>query len=100
MERAIRWRDFSVLKRVSSSCEGMRMPGISQFHGVSIYMYFLEHAPPYFHAMHGDDETVITIAPPGLFLGPLPGNALKRVLTWATLNQAALLANWQLAQSG
>jgi hypothetical protein len=76
------------------------MPKISQFHGVSIYMYFMDHAPPHFHAMHGDNEALIAIVPPTLLQGSLPRKALKNVLEWATLNQAALVANWQLAQAG
>ena len=76
------------------------MPKISQFHGVAILLYFQDHAPPHFHAMHGDDEAVITIAPPGVYAGALPGKSLKRVLTWTGLNQTALLANWQLGQLG
>jgi Domain of unknown function (DUF4160) len=76
------------------------MPSISQFYGVSIYMYFMDHTPPHFHAMHGDDEALLTIAPPGLYQGELPKKALKRVLEWATLNQVDLAANWQLAQAG
>jgi hypothetical protein len=76
------------------------MPRISQFHGVSIYMYYFDHTPPHFHAMHGDDEAVITINPPALHQGTLPGSALRRVLQWVSLHQAALLDNWQLAQAG
>ena len=76
------------------------MPRISYFHGVSIYMYFMDHAPPHFHAMHGDDEALITIVGPALLQGALPAKALKRVLQWANANQVALVANWQLAQAG
>lgn len=76
------------------------MPRISQFHGVSIYMYFQDHAPPHFHAMQGDDEALITITPPSLYRGTIPPSSLKRVVAWAALNQAALLVDWQLAQSG
>jgi hypothetical protein len=76
------------------------MPRISHFHGVSIYMYFHDHAPPHFHAMHGDHEALIAITPPGLHQGTLPRAALKRVLAWAALHQAALLTDWQLAQNG
>jgi hypothetical protein len=78
----------------------MRMPRISQFHGVSIYMYYSDHPPPHFHAMHGDDEAVITVAPPGLQQGSLPRRALTRVLNWTGLHQADLLTNWRLSQAG
>jgi hypothetical protein len=76
------------------------MPRVSQFYGVSIYMYFHDHAPPHFHAIHGAEEAVITINPPALHQGALPGASLKRILTWTALHQAELQANWQRAQSG
>jgi len=76
------------------------MPRISQFHGVSIYMYYSDHPPPHFHAISGDEEAVIAVNPPGVLQGSLPRSALRRVLEWAALHQAALLENWQLARSG
>jgi hypothetical protein len=42
------------------------MPRISSFHGVDIYMYYNDHVPPHFHAMHGDDEALISFNPPQL----------------------------------
>jgi hypothetical protein len=78
----------------------MQMPRISQFHGVSIYMYYSDHPPPHFHAMHGDDEGLSSISLPDLHRGYLPGSVLKRVLEWAELHQTALLDNWRLAQTG
>jgi hypothetical protein len=63
-------------------------------------MYYSDHPPPHFHALHGDDEAVITIAPPSLYQGSRPRNVLRRVLDWADLHQSALLENWQLAQTG
>jgi hypothetical protein len=35
------------------------MPRVSAFYGVEIYMYYNDHAPPHFHAMHGDDEALM-----------------------------------------
>ena len=28
------------------------MPRISEFYGILIYMYYQDHAPPYFHALY------------------------------------------------
>src|SRR5208283_614651 len=39
-----------------------RMPRISQFYGIAVYMYYRDHAPPHFHAIYGDDEAIIDIA--------------------------------------
>lgn len=80
--------------------KGLGDARVSQFHGVSVYMYFYDHAPPHFHAMYGDDEAVITIVPPSILFGNLPRNFLKRVLSWTGLHQAEQLVDWQLAQRG
>ena len=37
------------------------MPTISQFFGIIIQMFWREHAPPHFHAMYGEYETLIDI---------------------------------------
>jgi hypothetical protein len=76
------------------------MPRISRFHGVDVYMYFNDHPPPHFHAMHGDDEALITIDPPSLYRGSLPRNVLKLVLSWAGLHTTELDDNWQRARAG
>lgn len=33
-----------------------RMPRLSAFYGVVIYMYWRDHSPPHFHAEYGDQE--------------------------------------------
>lgn len=76
------------------------MPRISQFHGVSIYLYFLDHNPPHFHAIYGDDEALITIDPPAVLRGTLPSKVLRVVLDWASANLVALKDNWQRAKAG
>jgi hypothetical protein len=37
------------------------MPCVSQFFGVSIYIYYNDHAPPHFHASYAEHEAVISI---------------------------------------
>jgi hypothetical protein len=37
------------------------MPTISEFYGIVIRMYFMDHAPPHFHAVYGGSEAVIDI---------------------------------------
>ena len=39
------------------------MPSISEFYGLSIYMYNngREHNPPHFHVFYGDIECIIDI---------------------------------------
>ena len=59
------------------------MPRISQFRGIDISMYYNDHAPPHFHAEHGDDEAVIDIMNLTVIDGSLPSKLLKLVLQWA-----------------
>jgi len=76
------------------------MPRISSFHGVDIYLYYNDHVPPHFHAMHGEDEALISFGPPRLYRGSLPRNVLKVVLQWAALHATELDDNWQRARNG
>lgn len=58
-------------------------------------MYFLDHAPPHFHARYGDLEAQIGIEPVGLLAGQLPPRALALVVEWATLHRGELMENWR-----
>lgn len=37
------------------------MPTISWFYGISIRMFFNDHAPPHFHALYGSKEAKFAI---------------------------------------
>jgi hypothetical protein len=37
------------------------MPTISWFYGISIRMFFNDHAPPHFHAFYGRREAKVSI---------------------------------------
>ena len=37
--------------QASSAPEEARVPRISAFYGIAIYMYYPDHAPPHFHAI-------------------------------------------------
>jgi hypothetical protein len=60
------------------------MPEISRFFGISIRMYYDEHNPPHFHAIHSDDEAEIGITPIALLEGGLSRRAIGLVMEWAT----------------
>lgn len=75
------------------------MPTISWFNGTAIRMYFDDHAPPHFHAVHGGDEALISIADGALLEGRLPRSVARDVQQWTEINRAALLENWDRARS-
>jgi len=72
------------------------MPTISTFYGITIGMYFEDHAPPHFHARYGDYEAIIDIHRISVFRGSLPRGAHALTLMWAALHQNELLENWEL----
>lgn len=73
------------------------MPEISRFRGISIRMYYRDHAPPHFHATIGEHEILVEIAS-GDIAGRFPKSALVSVLEWYESHVAELQANWELAR--
>lgn len=72
------------------------MPEISRFLGISIYMYYKEHAPAHFHAEYGEYTVTVEIES-GVVQGRFPRRALNLVLDWYTTYQDELRENWELA---
>jgi len=70
------------------------MPEVSRFFGISIRMYFDDHAPPHFHAIYSDAEVEVAVDPLGVLRGRFPRRALGMVLEWAALHRQELLDNW------
>jgi hypothetical protein len=77
-----------------------RVPKISQFYGIAIYMYYRDHLPPRFHAIYADHEAEIGIASGELVDGELPPSARRLVRVWADTHRAQLEANWHRARLG
>jgi len=75
------------------------MPRISQFYGISIYMYYGDHAPPHLHAIYGEHEAIVEIQTVSFIAGDLPRRAGKMVNEWVTTHQAELLENWDRAMT-
>jgi hypothetical protein len=74
------------------------MPRISEFHGIVITMYWDDHLPPHFHAQHGEFDAAIAIDDRDVLEGKLPRHILRKVREWASLHQAELAADWDLAR--
>lgn len=77
------------------------MPLISEFAGISIYMYNngTEHNPPHFHAICGENECLIDIKKIRKIAGKMKRNKLRMILVWCELHQAELLKNWEYCQN-
>ena len=74
------------------------MPRLSEFYGIAIYMYFVDHNPPHFHAIYAEHEALVNIDDGSLIGGDLPRTAARLVEQWRTLHIEELRANWSLAQ--
>lgn len=75
------------------------MPKISEFFGISIYMYFREHGPPHFHARYAGQEALIGIEDLSVLRGELNPRARGLVAEWASRHREELLHNWQRARN-
>lgn len=73
------------------------MPKISEFFGISIYIYYREHQPAHFHAIYGDQEAIIGIDNLQLLKGHLSPRTMGLVLEWTKLHQRELRKVWEKA---
>lgn len=76
------------------------MPCVSQFYGITIYMYYNDHAPPHFHAEYAGDEVLIEINTLRIYAGNISRRAHNLVVEWAEQSRTALLDDWQRARQG
>lgn len=76
------------------------MPVIAQFFGIAIRMFYNDHAPPHFHAVYGEFELVVGIAPIRILWGKAPTRVRSMVIEWAGLHQEGLVDNWVRCHMG
>ena len=76
------------------------MPVVSTFYGITIRMFYNDHAPPHFHAVYGNNELFVEISPIRIAKGRAPGGIRSMVLEWAALRQQELMDNWNRLQRG
>jgi hypothetical protein len=76
------------------------VPRISSFYGITIAMYFDDHAPPHFHAIYSEHEASFRLGDLAVLEGHLPSRAMRLVREWAHLHAAELAATWARARVG
>ena len=69
--------------------ETEKMPTISRFYGISIRLFYNDHAPPHFHAVYGEHELIVAIAPTSILQGESPGRVRSLVLEWTVSIRAS-----------
>lgn len=70
------------------------MPVLAKFYGIVIRMV---SAPPHrarFHAIYGNSELVVGIAPLTIVHGNAPARVQDMVLEWAAQHESELLESW------
>jgi hypothetical protein len=76
------------------------MPTISRFMGITITMYFDDHAPPHFHARAAEHNAKIRIDNLEVIDSDLRRRELRFVLAWAEIHTEELDSNWRRAREG
>ncbi len=76
---------------------GPFVPRLSEFYGIAMYMYWVDHPPPHFHAFYSGDEAVIAIDDGSVIAGSIPTTALRLVREWLGLHRSELEENWYRA---
>jgi hypothetical protein len=76
------------------------VPRVSAFYGITIAMYFNDHAPPHFHVIYAEHEASVRLADLTILEGKLPSRASRLVREWAGLHTQELGANWEKARAG
>jgi hypothetical protein len=74
------------------------MPTISTFYGITIRMFYDDHAPPHFHVQYSEFKAEIAIETLQVLAGRLPRRALTMTLEWAESHQSELHENWELCR--
>ena len=75
------------------------MPLISEFFGITIYMYYDDHNPPHFHAVYGGETALISIIDGSIFKGTFPIKQSRMVQAWCEIHRDELMRNWELYKS-
>jgi hypothetical protein len=75
------------------------VPEISPFFGITIVMFYNDHARPHFHARFGGQSIAIEIDGDGVS-GSFPPHRLPLVFEWRDLHRAELRENWRRVRAG
>ena len=74
------------------------MPIISVFLGITVRMYFGDHAPPHVHVLYQGHEALMAVDDGRVLEGALPPRARKLAKEWMALRKSAIMSNWRKAE--
>lgn len=75
------------------------MPTVAYFLGISIRMFYNDHAPPHFHVGYQGHKALVAIGDGEAIGGRLPPTVARIVREWAALRRDALMRNWEAART-
>jgi hypothetical protein len=73
------------------------VPLISEFYGISIYIYYSDHPQKHFHAQYGGNEVKVRISDLSIMAGRIAPRAMGLVIEWAGQHQSELEQAWNRA---
>jgi hypothetical protein len=76
------------------------VPRISSFYGITVAMYFNDHAPPHFHVAYAGREASFRLSDLGVMEGEVQSRAALLVRQWARIHATELRTNWAKARAG
>jgi len=77
----------------------VKMPVVSEFHGMRIYMYFSDndrHHKPHIHVIYGEYEAVVGIDGE-LLESALPNKQFRILSAWLAIHENELYSSWAKA---
>src|SRR2546430_2494354 len=89
------FRPLAGVERRNENTERVQlMPVISKFYGIVIRMLVIRPFVAHFHAIYGNCELIVGVAPLRVIQGDAPSRVRAMVLEWATQHQSELLEAW------
>jgi hypothetical protein len=75
------------------------VPTINRFFGITVRLYYDDHAPPRLHAYDGEDAASIEIDTLAVREGRLPKQAMSLIMESAADHRDELREDWRLAEA-
>ncbi len=75
------------------------MPTIAYFLGISVRMFFNDHAPPHFHVRYQGFRARVRIEDGEIIDGKVPPTVARILEEWTALRREPLMRNWQTART-
>lgn len=76
------------------------MPEICRFYGISVAMFYDDHAPPHVHARYAEHQARFNILTGECMGENFPPRAKKLMTEWIEMHRTELMQAWRLRMQG